>query len=142
IYLRVECRQRLVEEQHARLDRERAGERDALLHAAGELMRVAVAGVREADELEQVVDALAPVELVPAANPEPELDVLPRGHVREQRVRLEDHPHVALVGGDAGDVLAVDEDAAAVRTVEACDEAQRGRLAAARRAEEREELAL
>ena len=59
-HLRVERRERLVEEQHARLDRQRACERDALLHAARELMRVAGRRVRgEADELEQLVDALA-----------------------------------------------------------------------------------
>ena len=42
---RVERRERLVEQQHGRLDRQRAGDRDALLLAAGELVRVAVAGV-------------------------------------------------------------------------------------------------
>ncbi len=62
-HLRVERRERLVEEQHARLDRERARERDALLHAAGELVRVALARVAEPDELEQLVDPLPPVGL-------------------------------------------------------------------------------
>jgi hypothetical protein len=37
--LRVEVGQRLVEEQHARTDDDRARERDALLLAAGELAR-------------------------------------------------------------------------------------------------------
>ena len=62
-HLRVERRERLVEQQHAGLDREGAGERDALLHAAGELVRVAVDRVAEPDELEQLADpvgALAP----------------------------------------------------------------------------------
>ena len=63
-HLRIERRERLVEQQHARLDRERARERDALLHAAGELVRVAVARVAEPDELEQLPDALPPVGLV------------------------------------------------------------------------------
>ena len=44
--LGVERRQRLVEEQDLRLDGERAGERDALLLAARQLVRVAVALVR------------------------------------------------------------------------------------------------
>jgi hypothetical protein len=39
----VERRQRLVEQQHPRLRRERAGERDALLLAAGELASAAAA---------------------------------------------------------------------------------------------------
>ena len=41
-HLRVERAERLVEQQHLRLDRERAGQRHALALAAGELRRVAV----------------------------------------------------------------------------------------------------
>ncbi len=41
--LLVERAERLVEQQHARLGDERAGERDALLLAAGQLVRMAVA---------------------------------------------------------------------------------------------------
>src|SRR5439155_26924448 len=52
-HLRVERGERLVEKEHARLDRERAGQRDALLHAARELPRVAVARMAAADELER-----------------------------------------------------------------------------------------
>ena len=55
-HLRVERGERLVEQQHARLDRERARERDALLHPAGELMRIALARVPEPDQLEQLAD--------------------------------------------------------------------------------------
>ena len=40
-HLRVERRERLVEEEHSGLDRERAGERHPLLHPTRELMRVA-----------------------------------------------------------------------------------------------------
>ena len=58
--LGVESRQRLVEEQHLRLDRQGARERDALLHTAGELVRIALGGMAEPDELEKLVDALAP----------------------------------------------------------------------------------
>ena len=55
----VERAERLVEQQHARLDRERAGERHALALAARELRRVALVEAAEADELEQLVHALA-----------------------------------------------------------------------------------
>ena len=50
----VERRERLVEEENARLDREGLRERDALLHAARELVRVALRGLREADELDEL----------------------------------------------------------------------------------------
>ena len=56
-HLRVERAERLVEQQHARLDRERAGERHALALAAGELARVALVVAGEPDDAEQLVDA-------------------------------------------------------------------------------------
>ena len=52
--LQVERAERLVEEQHARVVDERAGERDALLLAAGELARLPVSPPREVDELEDL----------------------------------------------------------------------------------------
>ncbi len=54
--LRVERTERLVEQQHLRLDGERAGQRHALPLAAGELRRVAVGELLEVHELEQLVD--------------------------------------------------------------------------------------
>ena len=52
--LRVERAERLVEQQHARLVRQRACERDALLLAARELARQAVVVAFERDELQQL----------------------------------------------------------------------------------------
>ena len=51
----VERAERLVEEQHVRLDGERAGERHALALAAGELGGIALRQAGELDELEQLV---------------------------------------------------------------------------------------
>ena len=51
--LGVEVRQRLVEKQDLRLDRDGARERDALLLAAGELRRAAVRKIGEADQFER-----------------------------------------------------------------------------------------
>ena len=47
--MRIEVRQRLVEQQHARLDHQRAPERDALLLPAGELRRIALREMRQRD---------------------------------------------------------------------------------------------
>ena len=44
--LEVEVRQRLVEQQDARLEHDRTGDRDALLLAAGKLARIAVGEIR------------------------------------------------------------------------------------------------
>ena len=52
-HLRVERRGRLVEEHQLRLDRERAGDRDPLLLAAGEVGRVGVGLLGDPDPLEQ-----------------------------------------------------------------------------------------
>ena len=73
---------------------------------------------------------------------QPEADVVGDGHVREQRVRLEHHADVALVRRPVGDVrrrrsMIVPGG----RLLEARDHPQGRRLAAARRPEERDELA-
>ena len=60
----------------------------------------------------------------------------------EERVALKDGVGRALVRRQPGDVVAVDQDLALVRLLEAGDHPQRRRLAAAARAEHREELAL
>ena len=52
--LEVERAERLVEQEHARMVDERAPERDALLLAAGELLRLALREPGEPDELEHL----------------------------------------------------------------------------------------
>jgi len=54
-YLGVERAERLVEQQHARLDGQRAGQRHALALAARELRRRALAEAAELDQVEQLV---------------------------------------------------------------------------------------
>ena len=73
---------------------------------------------------------------------QPERHVLEHAHVREQRVGLEHHVHVALVRRGRGDVPAVQPDGAAGGLLEARDHPHRGGLAAPRRAEHGEELTL
>ncbi len=65
-HARVERAERLVEQQHLGLDRERARERHALPLAARELRRVAVGRAGDLHELEQLVDALADLRLAAA----------------------------------------------------------------------------
>ena len=57
--VRVERGEGLVEQHDLGLDRERPGERDALLLAAGELVGVAALESAEPDELEQLVHSVA-----------------------------------------------------------------------------------
>ena len=96
--LQVERAERLVEQQHARLVDERARERDALLLAARELPRLALAEPVEADELEDLARPARATSLprTPSAA-QAEGDVLEDRQVREERVALEDGVDVALV---------------------------------------------
>ena len=65
-----------------------------------------------------------------------------RGHVRVEREELEDEGDVALAGMRPGHVAVVEQDAPAGDRLQTGDHAQRGRLAAARRAEQHNELAI
>ena len=63
--LEVERAERLVEQQHLGTVDDRAGQRDALLLAAGELRGLAVGEVAELDQLERVVDLLLELDSSP-----------------------------------------------------------------------------
>ena len=76
-----------------------------------------------------------------APHAQAEQDVLRDGQMREQRVALEHHRDVALGRRQPRDVAVGDHDAAAVGRLESGDQAQRGRLAAARWAEQHVERA-
>ena len=89
----------------------------------------------------QLVDPAGDLGLAQLLAAGTEGDVVPHGHVREQRVVLEDRVDVALVGRRAGDVDALEAQGPGRRGLEAGDHAQGRGLAAARGAEEREELA-
>src|SRR5690606_13811815 len=137
----IERRERLVEEEYPGLRHERTGEGDALLLAARELVREPIGEMIEPDEGERIDRALVRFSPAHSASTQTERRVLDDAEVREQRVRLEHHPDIALVRGDARDIPATEHHGAAVIRLEAREHAQRRRLAAARRAEEREELA-
>src|SRR5690348_16574975 len=63
-------------------------------------------------------------------------------HVGEQAVGLEHHTHVALVRRHVGDVAIVDQHSSGVGAVESAQDPERGRLAAAGRTEQRDQLAV
>ena len=132
-HLGVKRAERLVEEQHFRLDRERTGQRHPLTLAAGELRRIAIAKVVELDETEQLMDAALDLvlggTLVTRSHPKPEGDVLEDRHVPKQRVMLEDKTHTAMPRILPGGVVAVEEHGADIRCFEAGDHPQQRRLA-------------
>ena len=101
--LGVEVGQRLVHEEHGGLADDGAAEGDALALAAGELLGLAV------EELLQLEDPAASLTrcsisaLGDLAQLEAERDVVADRHVRVERVALEDHRDVAILGRDVVD---------------------------------------
>ena len=141
----VEVRERLVEEQDLGLDDERAGQRHALLLAAGQLARVAARERRELGDRQDALDPALHILARQVAQAQAVGDVLEHGHVRPERVALEDHRHVAALGRlgavRARDRPPADPDGALVRLDEAGHQPQRRGLAAAGRAEKADEEA-
>src|SRR5690606_3671940 len=114
--LGVECAERLVEEQDARLDGERPGQGDALALAAGKLRRVAAFKTAELHELEQLhhpVANLRPRRPGPCRTGiEAEGDVVERLHALEERVALEDEADVPGLDRRAKGILLAEQHAA------------------------------
>ncbi len=91
---RIERAERLVEEPDVGLDREAAGDADALLHAAGKLARAARLAAAEADQLDHL--ARPPLALRPrhALDAQRIGDVVEHVQMRQQAEILEHHAHL------------------------------------------------
>ena len=141
----VEVAGRLVGQHDRRIVGQRARERHALLLAARELRRVVMRAAGQPDFLEQR-SARAP-RVGDAGDLHRHGDVLVRGQRRDEVEELEDEPDLLAaqprerVLVEPRDVDAVDEHVAGRRRVEAGDQAEQRGLAAARRPDDRHELA-
>ncbi len=138
----VECGQRLVEQKQLGAFGQTARQSHALLLAAGELVRLALAVGLELHQVEHLLHAGSDVRLGHAVAFQTEGDVVEHGQVRKQRVRLEHHVDRPLIGRQIGDVLALQIDVAGGRRLEAPEHAQQGGLAAATRSEQGKNFAL
>ena len=138
--LGVEVGERLVEQEHLRVAHDAAAERDALLLAAGQLARLAVEQFADPEDLHRALDLLADAGLghLPIAQPEGEIVV--DAHVLVERVVLEHHRDVAVLGRQVVDHALADRDGAGADLLEPGDHAQRRRLAAARWPDQHHEL--
>src|SRR6266508_2797920 len=135
-HLGVEGAGGLIEQHDLRIHRQGAGDRDALLLAAGEPDRVLIGLLGDADLLQEGLRFLSRGGLRHAADlHRRQHDVLGRGEVGEQVERLEDHPHVApkAVHVDAPivDRHTVDDELAAVDRLELVDRSDHRALAGA-----------
>ena len=158
--LGVEIAERLVEQEGRGMADHGAAQRHALLLAARELAGFAcqqlsdierlgglghfardagAGGARAGQQRTQPRQTLPGVE---AAHGQRQADILGHGHMRIERVGLEHHGDVAVARRQVVDAPAADVDFAAVVPFQPGDDAQQGGLAAARGAEQRQELAV
>jgi hypothetical protein len=135
---RVERAERLVHQQHRRIVQQRPQDRDALLHAARELPRVLVLEAFQVGHLDEAVGALARRLHRHAADLGLQQDVVEHAPPRQQQRALEHDAHVGL---RAAHRLARQAELAAAGGQEAGHHLHQGALAAARRADDRDELA-
>ena len=138
--LRVEVRQRLVEQKHLGVSHDGAAERDALALAAGERGRLALQQVLDLQNARGLGHALADLRARRLADFEAEGHVVEDRHVRIERVVLKNHRDVAVLRRDVVHARAVDVEVAARNVLETCDHAQSCGLAAAGRPDKNDEL--
>ena len=145
-HLGVQGAEGLVEQQHLRFQGQGAGQRHALLLAAGQLRRVAPGHGVHLHQFQQLTDPgahrVAAGALTARQHAQPEGDVVGHGQVAEQRVLLEYEAHFAAAHVQGGDVALVEQHPAPVRFFQAGDDAQQGGLAGAGRAQQTHQLAL
>ena len=131
--LGVERTERLVEQQDARLDGQRARERDALALAAGQLAGIAIGQPVQLNEIEQLLHARADLRLgladLARLHAQAECDVLEHAHMAEQSVMLKHEADIALAGTARQSILTVELDFTGVRPIQAGDDAQQGGFA-------------
>ena len=138
--LLVERGKGLVHQDDIGLERQRPAQRNALRHAARKLPRVGVGEFLEPDETEIFQRTLAPLRLVDILRFEAELDILQHRAPRIEHRVLKHIGHELGVG--PGHRLACDQHTAAVvvKGNEAGDDIEQGRLAAAARPQQDQEI--
>src|SRR5581483_3284684 len=140
--LRVEVRERLVHQERLRIANDRPAHRNPLPLAAREDARLALQELLEAEHARDPLDPWFDLGLRDLPHLQAECDVVVHRHLRVERVVLEHHCDVALRRRQLVDDGVADADRALGDLLEPSDHAQRRRLAAARRADEDDELAV
>ncbi len=142
----VQRRHRLVQQQQARIRRERAGDRDPLSLTAGELGGVAVGEFGEAHLLEMHLGPSTRLPARDALGPQWEHHVPERGEVREEHRVLAERGDATVVRRHPGPLVgqdpAVEGDRAGAGAQVPGDQRQCGRLPGAVRADDGEGLAV
>ncbi|MET4278485.1 hypothetical protein ABIB68_006587 [Bradyrhizobium sp. F1.2.2] len=136
--LGVERGERLVHQQHLGIIGEASRDRDTLLHAAGELMRIAVGKAGQPDQVEEMPRDVAPLLGLEPGDIETELDILFGGTPGKQRILLE---HDAAVATGSCNRPAIEQNPTAGRQREPAQQIEQGGFPAAAWANQGEEFA-
>src|SRR5688572_9374808 len=140
--LGIQVGERLIEEERQRLTHDRATQRDSLSLAARKLrwfsLQQCIQSKRRRYRLNTPVDHIARL----FTHHQTEPNVLSNGHVRIERVVLEDHGDVALLWWEVRDIALADADSASCNLLEPGHHSQDGRLPAAGRSNQHEQLAV
>lgn len=136
--LEVEGTERFIEQEHAGLIDDGAGEGDALTLAAGELVGFASGERADAGEIEHAIDSGENLGFGQGFHAQAELDILADVEVGEEGVVLEDGIDWAQVGWGLGNGFGIELDITGVGLFEAGEDAEQGGFAAAGRAEQGE----
>ena len=138
----VEVTQRLIKQQHFRLEDQRAGQRHALLLPAGDLIDKAVFESFQIHHRQRLFDAGFQLCARYAEHFQAITDILSQRHMREQGIGLKHHTDIALLNRAMGDVFAINENLPFARFFQPGNQAQNSGFAAAGRAEQRHHLPL
>ena len=134
---RIERAERFVEQQEPRIGGKRAGDTDPLAHAAREFPYVLVTGAFQTHLGKKLVGTAATLSPGDAPQLQRKGDIVTGVEPGIERIVLEDD---GAIGGRAGDVLAVDRDAAGGWFQEAGGQIEKAGLAGAGAADERNEF--
>src|SRR5205085_10408749 len=126
--------------QDVRIEHERTRQRHALLLAARELSGIAILEAGQVHFRQPGGQPPGDLRAGQLAQAQPVRHVAAHGHVRPERVILEHHADVARVRRQPLDATLAEADLARIDGGEARDQPQQCGLAAARRAEQREQL--
>ena len=140
--LRIQVRQRLVEEEYRRLAHDGAAHRHALALPARQLARLALEQLGEFEDFRRARHARLDLVLRQAADLQAVGHVVGDLHVRVEGVVLEHHGNVAVLRLEVRDAALADGDVALADGLQPGHHAQQGRLAAAGGADDDDELAV
>ena len=138
--LGVQVGQRLVEQEDLRVTNDGAAQRNALTLTTGQSLRLAVEVLLDGQDLSSLADQLVDLVLRLLAQLQTERHVVINGHVRIQRVVLENHRDVAILRSNVVNQTVADVELALGDLFKASNHAQGGGLTAARRSDQNDEL--